>query len=116
LPVNAWLPDLATLSNENKHENLTPQTRTETHELRVESLGAGISIGEGAAISLGAGTSIQIGGAFIPGGQLLKLGDPVKMIGDGSLQDIVWVGFLFEWPRQVASQLPLSFTQRTGAS
>ena len=38
-------------SNENKHENLTPQTRSEMRELRIESGGAGLSLGHRAALS-----------------------------------------------------------------
>lgn len=32
---NSWLPDLATLSIENKHKQLTPQKRTETERINV---------------------------------------------------------------------------------
>jgi len=35
-PTNEWLPDLASLCNENKHEQLTPQKREESERIRVE--------------------------------------------------------------------------------
>jgi len=99
-PDNAWLPDLATLSNENKHENLTPQTRTETKELRIESLGVGISLGHGAAISLDPGGSIQVGGAILPGNQLITPGGAVAVRGPANVQHIIWVAFLFDSIKQ----------------
>jgi hypothetical protein len=95
-PDNAWLPDLATLSNENKHENLTPQTRNETRELRIESGGAGIRLGQGASISLGHGASIRVGGSVIPGGQTITAGQVPAALGNASVQNIIWVSFKFD--------------------
>jgi hypothetical protein len=95
-PDNGWLPDLATLSNENKHENLTPQTREETRELRIESQGAGITLGHGAGISLGAGASISFGGAVITGEQNFEPGQAPRVEGDARVTNIIWVSFKFD--------------------
>jgi len=95
-PDNGWLPDLATLCNENKHEQLTPQTRREVPEMRIESGGVGIRMTGGASISMGRGTSIRMGNMLIPGGQVLQPGGPVCAYGKGSVKNVVWVSFDFD--------------------
>ncbi len=95
-PSNGWLPDLATLCNQNKHEQLTPQTRRESPELRISSGGAGIRIGQGASISVGAGASIRVGSGFIGGDQILKPGNTPRLQGNALVENIIWVSFIFD--------------------
>jgi len=90
-----WLPDFMDLSNENKHERLTPQVRRESRELRISGGGASIGIGEGASISVGAGASVSIGGALIKGGQTFGVGRPPRVEG-GRVETITWVSFNFD--------------------
>lgn len=90
-----WLPDFMDLTNENKHERLTPQVRKESKELRISGGGASIGIGEGASISIGPGASISIGGAVIEGGQTFGVGKPPRVQG-GKVETITWVSFNFE--------------------
>lgn len=90
-----WLPRFMDLNNTNKHQELTPQTRSATKELRVSSSGASMSIGEGASISIGHGASIQIGGAVIRGGQTISPSSPPIVGGQGKVEVITWVSFSF---------------------
>ena len=90
-----WLPDFMALTNENKHQKLTPQVRHETKELRVSGPGASISLGQGASISMGSGTSISLGGAVIRGGQTIDTNHPPVVEG-GRSDVITWVSFQFE--------------------
>ena len=90
-----WLPVFMDLTNENKHERLTPQVRRESRELRISGGGASIGIGEGASISIGPGASISIGGAVIRGGQSFGVGNPPRVEG-GTVETITWVSFHFE--------------------
>ena len=90
-----WLPVFMDLTNENKHERLTPQVRKESRELRISGGGASIGIGEGASISIGPGASISIGGAVIRGGQSFGVGNPPRVEG-GKVETITWVSFHFE--------------------
>jgi hypothetical protein len=90
---NSWLPKFMDLNNENKHQQLTPQTRKETKQLNFTSGGAGFSLGEGAGIVLGPGAFIQIGHTIIPGGQTIDTNNPAKFSGAGK-QEII-LGFLF---------------------
>ena len=83
------------LKNENKHERLTPQVRTESKELRISGGGASIGIGEDASISIGPGASISIGGAVITGGQTFGVGNPPRVEG-GKVETITWVSFNFD--------------------
>jgi hypothetical protein len=90
-----WLPEFMDLTNENKHQRLTPQIRKEAKELRISGGGASISLGEGASISLGSGASISVGGAMIPGGQSFDVNRPPRVEG-GKVDVITWVSFQFE--------------------
>lgn len=94
-----WLPDFMNLTNENKHERLTPQVRRESKELRISGGGASIGIGEGASISIGPGASISVGGAIIDGGQTLGVGRPPRVRG-GKVETITWVSFIFDSNRR----------------
>lgn len=91
----AWLPLFMELTNENKHQRLVPQTRTEHKELRISNGGTGISLGHGAGIVLGSGASISIGGAVIHGGQTVSADRLPNMTG-GNAEIITWVSFNFE--------------------
>lgn len=91
----AWLPIFMELTNENKHQRLTPQVRRESKELRISGGGASIGIGEGASISIGHGASISIGGAVIRGGQSFGVGNPPRVEG-GRVEEITWVSFHFD--------------------
>ena len=90
----AWLPKFMRLNNDNKHQQLTPQTRTEYKERRLSSGGGSISLGPGASISMGPGTSIQIGDMLIPGGQIIGPEQPAYAVG-GKQEVIIWVSFRF---------------------
>ena len=92
---NSWLPDLAILAIENKHKNFSPQVRKETRELRIQSGGSAVSIGEGSRIQIGSNAMIQIGGMVIPGGQTIGPGSPPLQYGSGKVEDITWVSFEF---------------------
>ncbi len=94
-PSNRWLPIFMDLNNENKHQQLTPQTRKETKELRISSGGASISMGSGASISMSPGASIKLGNMIIPGGQNFDANKPPKTIGRGKNELITWVSFHF---------------------
>ena len=90
-----WLPAFMELTNENKHQRLTPQIRREIKELRISGGGASISLGQGASISVGRGASISIGGAVIRGGQSFDVNRPPHVEG-GVAEVITWVSFHFE--------------------
>ena len=89
-----WLPAFMELTNENKHQRLTPQVRKETKQLRIAGNGATISLGQGASISIGSGASISIGGAVIPGGQSFDVDRPPRVEG-GKAEVTTWVSFYF---------------------
>ena len=90
-----WLKYLADYSSE-KHIRLTPQTRKEIKELRINSGGAGMALGQGASIQIGHGAMIKIGNATIPGGQNINVNNPAQFYGQGSQERITWVSFQFE--------------------
>jgi hypothetical protein len=90
-----WLPSFMELTNENKHQRLTPQVRKETKELRISGEGASMSLGEGTSISIGQGAFISIGGSIIPGGQSFDVNRPPQVKG-GKAEVITWVSFHFE--------------------
>jgi hypothetical protein len=83
------------LTNENKHQRLTPQERRESKELRISGPGASLSVGEGASSSIGRGASISIGGALIRGGQSFDANRPPSVEG-GKIDMITWVSFHFD--------------------
>ena len=93
---NRWLPLFMNLNNENKHERLTPQTREEARQLKLESGGAAISLGPGASISMGPGASIRLGRMSLPGGQQISGDRPARFSGHGKQTVTVWVSFKFE--------------------
>ena len=92
---NKWLPIFMQLNNENKHQQLTPQTRKEKKELKMSSGGASVSIGSHASISVGRGASVQIGRMIVPGGQSFSADKPPVTFGPGKKEVITWVSFHF---------------------
>jgi hypothetical protein len=92
---STWLPVFMELTNENKHQRLTPQVRKEKGELRISAGGASMSLGQGASISVGSGASISIGDAVIQGGQTFDVNRPPQVQG-GRVERIIWVSFHFE--------------------
>ncbi len=92
---NAWLLTFMNLNNSNKHQNLTPQIRRETKELRLISGGAAINVRGGASITLTGGAQIRVGNMLIPGGQRIDSRHTPLTIGDGKKERITWVSFLF---------------------
>ena len=94
-PNNRWLPVFMELNNENKHQQLTPQTHREFKQLGLSSGGASIQLGEGASISMGPGTSIQIGNMVVRGNQSFDVNNPPKTFGRGTVEVITWVSFHF---------------------
>ena len=69
-PGHQWLSSLRDLTNENKHQRLTPQVRAESLHISAgpgggyvgTPGGTGIGLGQGASIILGPGASISFGG------------------------------------------------------
>lgn len=90
-----WVPKFMALNNENKHQNLTPQTRAESKQMNLKSGGAVMSLGGGATISIGKGASISFGGMKIEGGQTFDVNNPPKVSGDGKVEVVTWVSFHF---------------------
>ena len=87
-----WLYHLCTLVNQNKHNSITPQTRTET-----KTFEAGIR-GKGPAISAPAGSIEAPPGAIMIGNNPLifdpSTGIPIPT-GNLDVKVTVWVSFLF---------------------
>ncbi len=93
---NTALPKLSKLVNENKHNRLSPQTRTEKKGLNIQFPGgAGISMPPGASIS--GGGMISSGGGWVsPAGGTIS-GDSPARVGSEVTQTItMWVSFTFE--------------------
>ena len=93
---NSWLPKFMDLNNENKHQRLTPQTRTEDKELNIKfdnGLTA-ISLSGGSIIHLAEGSTMEIGDSIIRGGQTFSAENP-PIIENGNTQIITWVSFEF---------------------
>lgn len=85
---NGWLPDLATLTNENKHDQLTPQARVETQRVKAE-IDAGAVIWNPAGIKFGEG--VYIGGVPVdPRTQMPVPDSRVRVTRE------TWVDFQFE--------------------
>lgn len=101
----AWLADFATVTSDNKHSQLTPQTRIETPLLSIEHQGTGIRLLGGASISVGQGASISLGGATIMEGQTISPNSQ-QIYGDPRLKvkKEIWVDFLLN---ATISALPL---------
>lgn len=93
---NKWLPIFMELTNTNKHQQLVPQIRKQTKQLKIDSGSASISLGQGARISVGSGARIIFGdGMVIPGGQVFDVDHPPLTVGPGRMEVITWVSFTF---------------------
>ncbi len=87
----------ATLVNQNKHDRLTPQTRTEKRGLRLDFSGGG-------SITLGPDARMTGTGKIVSGGQVLDLGgrvisgdSPAAGLPSTIKQTVIsWVGFRFD--------------------
>lgn len=91
-----WLPKFAALVNENKHDRLSPQTRTEERSLRIDfSGGASIGLGKGSISGYG---SIHSGGATVHlQGEYISGDSPGKHVsGDVKQTVTVWISFRFD--------------------
>lgn len=90
------LPKLSKLVNENKHDHLSPQERTERRSLDIAFPGgARISIGPGASIA-GDGI-ISSGDAWIsPAGRTVSGDNPARIASANVQQTVtIWVSFIF---------------------
>lgn len=94
-PKNRWLPIFMDLNNENKHQQLTPQTRKESKELRLSSRGSKLALGPGAKIDLSPGASMKVGDMVIRGEQSFDSQTVPKSEGPGKKEIITWVSFSF---------------------
>ena len=91
------LPKLSKLVNENKHNRLSPQTRTEKRGLIINFPGgANISMGPGTSIS--GGGIISSGNSWIsPAGGTISGDSPARVGGGGVTQTVTrWVSFIFD--------------------
>jgi hypothetical protein len=82
-----WLGDFNKLNNENKHQDLVEQTRTESHRVTVSSGGGSVSWGPG--VTFGGGVSVM-GVPIDPRTQLPVPNDQVKT------DIVIWVDFRFK--------------------
>ena len=91
------LPLFASLVNENKHDRLSPQTRTEKRGLKIDfSGGGGITLGPGARIT-GTGSIISGGHVLDFGGKTISGDSPAEYVPETIKQTvIIWVGFRFD--------------------
>jgi len=91
------LPKLSKLVNENKHNKLSPQTRTERRGLEINFPGGSkISMGPGSSIS-GGGVISSGGGWISPDGGSISGDSPARVGGGGVTQTVTrWVSFTFD--------------------
>jgi hypothetical protein len=92
---HSWLPTFMGLSNENKHQRLTPQTRKEVKELRISSGNVGMRLSGGASIKISGNAQISMGNAIIAGNQTISPDSPAKLLGPARQEVITWVSFHF---------------------
>lgn len=85
---NKWLTFFNKLNNENKHERLVEQTRTETKNITVTGQGGG-SVSWGSGVTFGSGISVM-GVPIDPNTQLPIPNNIVKT------EIVTWVDFQFE--------------------
>lgn len=84
----SWLSQFNRLNNENKHNDLVAQTRTETKEVRVDMPGGRVSWNPG-AVKFGSGVSI--GGVPVDPGTQMPIQHPSQKV-----TQITWVDFRFD--------------------
>ncbi|MDQ3009526.1 MAG: hypothetical protein M3X11_02320 [Acidobacteriota bacterium] len=83
-----WLSQFNRLNNENKHDDLVAQTRTEIKEVRVDTPGGRVSWNPG-AVKFGPGVSI--GGVPIDPRTQMPMPHPSQQV-----SQIIWVDFRFD--------------------
>ncbi len=90
----SWLGDFVEIGNNNKHQQLTPQARSENPAINISHNNVGMRL-SGGSIHLSKGVSISIGGAVIPGGQ--KISPDSSFVADSrfSVKREIWVSFMF---------------------
>lgn len=91
------LPKLSKLVNENKHDQLSPQTRTVKKGLAINfPSGSSIIMEPGSSI-LGSGVISSGGGWISPAGGTISGDNPVRAGGGGVAQTVTrWVSFTFD--------------------
>ena len=87
-PAYAWLGKFNRVNNENKHESLVEQTRTETQRVNV-SFGSGSVSWDPGAVKFGSG--VFIGGVPINPSTQMPIPHPSQKI-----ERITWVDFKFD--------------------
>jgi len=87
-PTCAWLGKFNRLNNENKHESLVAQTRTETHRVNV-NFGSGSVNWDPSAVKFGPG--VFIGGVPVNPNTQMPVPHPSQTV-----QKIIWVDFKFD--------------------
>ncbi len=113
-PDNDWLPKFMELNNENKHQKLNPQTKSETKQLNISSKGASMILGNNASITIGKGASIRFGKTVIPGSQTFSANNPPITFGKGEKKVVTWVSFIFVSNNELV--IPLLEKTVTGVS
>lgn len=93
---NDWLFNFCSILNQNKHDQLSPQTRVEKRGLKLDFVGGGgITLGPGAAIK-GTGKIISGSGVLDLKGKTVSGDSPVEDLPQTIKQTvIIWVGFQF---------------------
>jgi len=85
-----WLADLVTLTNENKHRRLSPQTRREQRRIRAETSG---TLVEWSPSNVRFGPGVRIGGVPVNPATQRPVSSPTQTI-----TEIVYVDWLFQEP------------------
>jgi len=89
-----WLPEFCGITNEKKHDSLTPQTRTETRTLTAKAGGASISMPidcPGFSVFQGDGCRVMMGGVPVK-----FIGKDIIPLSSGLSKTITtWVSFKF---------------------
>lgn len=87
-PTSAWLGKFNRVNNENKHDSLVEQTRTETQRVNVSFGGGSVSWNPG-AVKFGGG--VFIGGVPVDPSTQMPVPHPSQRV-----EKIVWVDFKFD--------------------
>lgn len=103
--AQVWLANFIDIVNNHKHQDLTPQIKTESPSLSISNKSTRMSFSGGASMVIGRGASISIGGARIFGGQTINANSQ-QIFGDPALtiKKEIWVDFKFN---DSISALPL---------
>lgn len=92
-----WLEEFNKLTNDNKHQDLTPQIKKEIpQKLSISHRGATITMGRASSLKIRRGGTVKLGGARIADDQIISV-DSTEVRGDPgiTLKKEVWVGFVF---------------------